>query len=74
LRKRASWNTAAGLAVAALLIPAAEGHVVTWDKNGSGFLSCGETMSDDGPEKAGAAERAAARETCPAGSSAGETA
>jgi hypothetical protein len=51
-----------------------KGHVVTWDKNGSGFLSCGEPMSDEGPEKAGAAERAAARETCPAGSPAGETA
>ncbi|WP_328448625.1 hypothetical protein OG780_15565 [Streptomyces sp. NBC_00386] len=50
------------------------GHVVTWETVGGGFLSCAERMIDEGPAKAGAAERTAARTLCPAGSPAAKSA
>ncbi|MFD3933301.1 hypothetical protein [Streptomyces sp. NPDC058614] len=51
-----------------------EGHVLTWDQVGTGFLTCGDPIEDDGPGTSDAAERIAARKTCPAGSPAAKTA
>ncbi|MFF3885084.1 hypothetical protein [Streptomyces sp. NPDC001914] len=44
------------------------GHVVTWERTGGGFLPCSEDVIRDAPSVADAAERAAARKLCPAGS------
>ncbi|MFE9763282.1 hypothetical protein ACFYPC_01900 [Streptomyces sp. NPDC005808] len=51
-----------------------EGHVLTWEKTGSGFLTCGDPIDVGDIASTGAPERIAARETCPADSPAAKTA
>ncbi|MGP4049446.1 hypothetical protein [Streptomyces sp. 2A115] len=51
-----------------------KGHVLSWERTGSGFLPCGNPMIDEGSGKSGAAERIAVRETCPADSPAAKSA
>jgi hypothetical protein len=51
-----------------------KGHVLTWETIGSGFLTCGDPIDDADPASPDAAERSAARQTCPADSPAAKTA
>jgi len=51
-----------------------QGHVLTWDDSGSGFMSCGDPIEDGALPTSKAAERAAAAKLCPADSPAAKSA
>ncbi|WP_405906792.1 hypothetical protein OG742_15335 [Streptomyces sp. NBC_00828] len=50
------------------------GHVLTWETTGTGFLTCGDPIDAADLASPDAAERSAARQTCPADSPAAKSA